>query len=198
MEPKIVEEHVVPAVAKTTPLVVTNFAHPARNVERFGVQPTMKVADFGAGSGAYTMELAKAVGSAGRVYAVDVQKDLLRRIKNNAELMGLKNVDILWGDVEILGSTKIADKIIDLVLISNLLFQLSDKSKPLTEARRILKQNGKLVLIDWSESFGGMGPQPEDVVEKDIAIELAKSAGFELLREFEAGAHHYGLIFKAP
>ena len=190
------EEHIVPASAKRA-LPVANFAQPSRNVDKFGVQPTMKVADFGAGSGAYTMELAKAVGAGGRVYAVDVQKDLLRRIKNSAELMGFKNVDVLWSDVEILGSTKIADKIIDLVLISNLLFQLSDKSKPLTEARRILKQNGKLVVIDWSESFGGMGPQKEDVVSKDVAIGLAKSAGLEFVREFEAGAHHYGLIFKA-
>ena len=66
----------------------------------------------------------------------------------------------------------------------------------MAEAKRILRSNGRLAVIDWSESFGGLGPQKGDVVKKETAIQLAKTAGFALQKEFEAGAHHYGLIFK--
>jgi hypothetical protein len=54
---------------------------------------------------------------------------------------------------------------------------------------------GKLLIIDWKESYGGMGPQPDNVVKVEQAKELAKQAGFALEREFNAGAQHYGLIY---
>jgi SAM-dependent methyltransferase len=124
-----------------------------------------------------------------------VQKDLLRRIHNDVEKRGFK-VSVLWGDLEKPGGSKLADASCDLVLISNLLFQLEDKTVPLAEAKRILKPRCRLVIIDWQESFGGMGPIKGHVVDKKTAHELANDAGFELMREFDAGAHHYGLIFR--
>ncbi len=89
-----------------------------------------------------------------------------------------------------------ADRHLDLVLISNLLFQLEDKPAALKEAWRILKPTGRLAVIDWSESFGGMGPHKKAVVKKEQALLFAREAGFELIKEFDAGAHHYGLIFR--
>lgn len=172
------------------------FANPAQNVVSIGVQSGSKVADFGSGSGAYSVALAHAVGAGGRVYAIDVQKDLLTRIKNQASQQHLDNIEIIWGDFEKNKGTRIADKQVDLVLISNTLFQLEDKSGALHEARRILKDGGRLALIDWSDSFNGMGPQKTDVVTKEAAQDLARMAGFQLLNEFRAGAHHYGLLFK--
>lgn len=176
--------------------VPTPFAHPTHNVSVFGIQPGMRVADFGAGSGAYALALARTLNGGGMVYAVDVQKDLLRRIKNESEKQGFRNVEVVWADLEMPGASKIADHLLDAVLISNLLFQLADKKPPFTEARRILKPAGKLIVIDWSESFGGLGPLDEDVVEKETVVELAAGSNFELWKEFSAGAHHYGLIFK--
>ena len=52
------------------------------------------------------------------------------------------------------------------------------------------------MIIDWSESFGGMGPTKRAVVTRERALELAHDAGFEQVKEFDAGAHHYGLILK--
>lgn len=185
-------------IAKHVPAPVkyVNFAHPARNVADIGITPGMKVADFGSGSGAYTLAVAEALCGSGHVYAIDVQRDLLQKTKNEAHKRGFKNVEVLWGDLERQGGSKIADGALDVVLMSNILFQVAEKGAMLEEALRILKTQGRLVIIDWSDSFRGTGPRPEDVVGKEDALSLATKSGAQLEREFSAGAHHYGLIFR--
>ncbi len=196
-ERKILEAgYILYAMPTQTPLNTANFAHPRRNVAALGVEPGMSVADFGSGSGIYVLHMAEALEHSGRVYAIDVQQDLLKRVKNEAHRRGFKNVDVIWTDLERAGSSKFASQTLDLVLISNLLFQIENKAAVLAEAWRILKPKGRLAIIDWSESFGGLGPQKGDVVSKEVALALARNNGFELQREFSAGAHHYGMIFR--
>ncbi len=173
------------------------FAHPKRNIEALGVQKGMVVADLGSGSGAYVLAIARAMENTGKVYAIDVQKDLLRRTMNEANKEGLTNVHILWGDLEKEHGTKLGDESCDLVLISNILFQVENKEQLLREARRILRPRGHLVIIDWSESFGGMGPTKKDVVDKNTALGYAEHIGFKFADEFQAGVHHYGLVFRS-
>lgn len=177
-------------------LSVAGFAHPKRNVGVLGIQGGMRVADFGAGSGAYTLTIAERLEGTGKIYAIDVQRDLLRRIANEAMRRGYKNVEVIWADLEAPRASKLADASIDLVLISNLLFQVPDKLPVLREARRIVKPTGHVAVIDWSDSFGGMDPIKDDVVKKGTALELGAKTGLALDREFAAGAHHYGLMFR--
>jgi len=172
------------------------FAHPKRNVAALGIRAGMRVADFGTGSGAYALAIAEHLEGGGRVYAIDVQRDLLRRVANEAKSRGFHNLDVIWADLEVPRASKLADGSMDLVLISNLLFQVPDKLPVLREARRIVKPAGHVAVIDWSDSFGGMGPLKEDVVKKEGALELARKSGFEFVREFPAGAHHYGLVLR--
>jgi ubiquinone/menaquinone biosynthesis C-methylase UbiE len=179
------------------PLKTAGFAHPKRNVGAFGVQPGMVIADFGSGSGAYVLAIAETLGETGKVYAIDVQKDLLRRTMNEANKRNLQNVHILWGDLEKEHGSKLSDHSCDIVLISNLLFQVNNKEQVLREARRILRTRGHLIIIDWEESFGGMGPIKSHVVDKNTALAFAEHIGFKFSSEFSAGAHHYGLIFSA-
>jgi len=185
-----------------SPLATHGFAHPRRNVGVLGVEPGMSVADFGSGSGAYVLAIAERLEGAGHVYAIDVQRDLLQRIKNEAHRRGFKNVEVIWADLERPGASKIVDRHLDFVLISNLLFQVENKVAVLVEAERILRPNGRLAIIDWSdpalsnESQRRVGPHRDHVISKSSVVELAESAGFELQREFPAGAHHYGLVFK--
>lgn len=175
----------------------SGFTHPGKNLESLAIEPGMHVADFGAGSGHYTLGIAEQLGKSGRVYAVEVQKDLLRRLHTEAHKRGLQErIEFIWGDLESPGGSKIADGHLDLVLVSNLLFQVPDKAAIFREARRVMKPSGRLAIIDWSASFGGLGPRREDIVTKDDALEIARTHGFELLREFTAGAHHYGLLLR--
>jgi len=173
------------------------FAHPSRNALHFGIEPGMSVADFGAGSGHYVWPMAQALGPSGHLFAIDVQQDLLKRIHNEAHKRGLNQVKIIWADLEKPKASKIADRTLDLVLISNLLFQLEDKAAVVREAKRILKPSGRLVVIDWVDSFNMMGPHKKDVVAKDVGLALLLDNGFKLVREFPAGAHHWGIIARS-
>lgn len=179
------------------PLHTEHFAHPHKNVSALGIEPGMKVADFGSGSGAYVLAIAEVLGNTGHIYAVDVQRDLLKRVHNEAIRRGFKNVSVLWGDLEVPGGSKIADKHLDIVVISNLLFQVDEKETVLQEARRILKPGGRLALIDWNDSYGGMGPHKDSVVTKTEGLALAGKVGFAQMREFAAGAHHWGLLLRS-
>jgi len=167
-----------------------------RTVSHLGIEPGMRIADFGAGSGAYVLEIASRMAGSGHIYAVDVQRDLLLRTKREAHVRGYTHVETIWCDLERPNATKLAPKLLDMVLISNILFQVEMKDAVLAEAKRVLKQGGVLALIDWSESFGNLGPRKQDVVGKESALELAQGAGFVFEREFKPGAHHYGLIFR--
>jgi len=171
-----------------------NFTNPVENINALGVFDGMVVADLGAGTGAYTIPLAERVGETGRVYAVEVQKEFLSNIKDAAAARGFKNVEVIWGDIERLGGTKIKDASIDAVVISNVLFQAEDKPGLLLETKRILKPGGKLLLIDWKDSFANLGPAPLMVVTADMARELAVREGFLVAKEIPAGEHHYGFI----
>lgn len=170
------------------------FTNPAENIKELGIHEGMAVADLGAGTGAYTILLAEKVGESGRVYAVEVQKDFLINIKTEATNRGLKNIELLWGNIENVGGTKIKDGVVDAVVISNVLFLAEDKKGLLREAKRILKPQGKLLLIDWSESFNNIGPSPAMVVPKDEARSMCEAEGFVLKNEIPAGGHHYGFI----
>lgn len=175
-----------------------NFTNPEKNVVELGVFDGTRVADLGAGTGAYIEPLARRVGNQGRVYAVEVQKDFLTNIKDLAASQGFKNVEVIWGDIERVGGTKIKDASVDSAVLSNVLFQAEDKEGLFLEALRILKHGGKLLIVDWQESFGGLGPARDAVVTKDKARALFERAGFVLKKEFDAGEHHYGFIVAKP
>ncbi|MDE1874495.1 MAG: methyltransferase domain-containing protein [Patescibacteria group bacterium] len=172
------------------------FSDPQHNIEQFGLSDGAIVADLGAGSGFYAIAAAKAVAPRGKVYAVDVKRDLLERLKREAVREHIHNIEILAGDLEKLGGSKIRESSCDVCIASNILFMIEDKKSFFLEARRILKGGGRLFLIDWSASFSQMGPHPDHVVYKDAARELCRQAGFEFEREVNAGSHHYGIIFR--
>jgi ubiquinone/menaquinone biosynthesis C-methylase UbiE len=173
------------------------FAHPARNVGEFRIETGMIVADFGAGSGAYALAMAQVLAGNGTVYAIDIQQDLVRRIHNDAKKREIHGVEIVWGDIEKKGGTKIKEESVDRVLISNVLFQVDDKRAVFREAQRILKPNGLVIVIDWTDSFRGMGPHKDHVVTKAQMIGYAKQELFTVEHEFAAGEHHYGVILKS-
>ena len=171
------------------------FVDPAQALRAVGIHAGTVVADIGTGTGAYALPLARLLGDNGRVYAIDIQQDLLTKLANEAKRQGLDTIEVIWGDADRAGGTKLADNSVDMVLLSNTLFQLEAKDVALTEARRILKPEGQLVIIDWSESFNGLGPHKDDVVTSEQARKLAEGAGFTFSKEFAAGAHHYGLLY---
>jgi ubiquinone/menaquinone biosynthesis C-methylase UbiE len=174
------------------------FSDPQKNVESFDLEPGTKIADIGAGSGHYAFAAARAVTAAGKVYAIDIQKDLLEKLKNEAHREHLSNIEILWADVEKQGGIHLKDAMVDAVIIANTLFQIDKKRDFITEAGRILKPKGRVCVVDWKDSFSGMGPSANHIVTVSNAKKLFEESGFITQGEFPAGAHHYGIIFRKP
>jgi len=174
-------------------------ADPRSNVLRLGLRSGMKVADLGAGTGHYTLAAAAIVDD-GRVYAIEVQPEMLEHITDAAKRAGCKNIEVIHGDFEKRGGTKLKDGILDAVIMSNVLFQIEAEHWEivLTEVKRILKSGGKLLVIDWAGSYGGMGPATALVVTEHTAEEKFITAGFHKVTSFRAGAHHYAIIFEKP
>ena len=172
------------------------FSDPQHSISQFDLQSGNHVADLGAGVGTLSVIIAKAVGEAGKVYAIEIQKPLLEKLKNHAKEARVHNVEALWGDIERENGTHLKAGTVDAAVASNVLFQIEHKEGFVEEAKRILKPGGRLLLIEWSESFGGMGPHKDHVISEKSARELFERGGFELVKSIEAGEHHYGLIFK--
>ncbi len=172
------------------------FSDPQKNIEQFNLGKGTSVADFGAGSGFYSFAAAESVGGEGKVYAIDVLKDMLSKLKNEAQRKHLTNIEIVWADIDNLGGTKLKDNSIDSVIAANVFFQLEQKDYTCMEIMRILKNGGKVLLVDWSESFGGTGPQPEHIFTSTEARKLFTKHNFIEEKEIQAGTHHYGIIFR--
>ncbi len=174
----------------------TSFLHPERIVTRFDLKPGMLVADFGAGAGFFTIPTARLVGEKGKVYAIDIQQSMLDLIKSKADLEHLLNIETVWSNLEEAGGSHLKDGIADFVVIANILFQAENKVMLFEEAHRILKAQGRLSVVEWDEGKFSAGPPSAMRIPKKIAIGLAQQSRFHLDREFEAGSHHYGLMFK--
>lgn len=177
------------------------FTDPVQNVLEFGFLPGQSVADLGSGAGHYAMAISKAVGEKGLVYAIDLQQDLLIRIMKEAEEDGRSNIRIIRGDIQKPKGTVLGDSVVDGAVFSNILFQLEDKAGALGEAFRILKPGGKVGVVEWSDlSFlaGVKGDGQKKVINEEEAKELFSKSGFAFERSFDAGEHHYGLVFKKP
>lgn len=172
------------------------FSDPQKIIAQLDLQSGARAAELGAGSGAYALAAAKAVGEHGKVFAVEVQKELLSRLEREARLKGVFNIEAMWGDAETPAGTHLADSVCDAVIIANVLFQAPDKAGLAREAARITKPRGRALVVDWSGSFGGTGPAPATVVSKQKAQEIFEGAGFSFERTVDAGAHHYGMIFR--
>lgn len=172
------------------------FADPKKNLEQFDIAPGMTVADFGAGAGFYTLLAARMAGDSGRVYAIDIKQDLLLTIKREATRAHLYSIDYIWADLEKPGGTKLASSSVDRGIICNVLFMMSDKESFASEVGRVIRQNGKVLVSDWADSFGGLGPEKKSLIPKDQCRKMFESKGFQFEKEIEAGKHHYGFVFK--
>lgn len=179
------------------------FVRPEEIVKSFDLLPGMTVADFGCGSGHYSLAMAKIVGKEGSVYAIDIQKDLLAALKTTAEMSKLENVHIVWADLEQEKGSHLADGIVDFGIISNILFQVEKRDAVVKEIFRVLKNRGRVAVIEWDPSTssgqaGAFGPAMSQRISKQDTQTLFLQQGFKFLKEFQPGDSHYGMIFVKP
>lgn len=174
------------------------FSDPQSNVLQLGLVEGMRVGDFGAGTGHYARAAAGIVGRDGKVYAVEVQEDVLKHLKLNAFDHHQHIIEAVWGDLEKIGGTHLRDHSLDAGVLANTLFQIENREGMLSELKRVLKPGAKLLVVDWAGSHGGMGPAPESVVSEHEAEALFIEGGFHKVKGFRGGPHHYAIVFTAP
>lgn len=170
------------------------FMNPAQILAACNLQVTDSVADFGAGSGFLSRAAASLVPQ-GSVFAIEIHREIVNRLARDAQEAHMANLHALWGDIELPGGTRLDDESVNFVVISNVLFHLDDKMACINEAKRILKPGGRILIVDWSESFGGIGPAPQAVVTQQTAEAFCERAGLKKLPStLQAGDHHYALL----
>ena len=169
---------------------------PAAILGRLGIKTGAKVADLGCGgAGHFIVPVARLVGSHTHVYAVDILKSALRSVASKARLEGINNIRNVWSDLEIPGATKIRRQSLDFALLINILFQSKQHENIIKEAIRLVKEDGKILVIDWNQALASFGPPPLNRVKSEEIIKIAKKLNLKLIDEFDAGTYHFGLIF---
>lgn len=158
---------------------------------KFGYQ----VADMGCGgAGYFTLPTARLVGSRGKVYAVDILKTALEGVLSKAHLDNLLNVEAVWSDIERVGVTKIPAGTLDAALLINIMFQSRKNEHIMQEVHRLLKAEGKLLVVDWKVEPTPFGPPQANRLSPQAITTLATKIGFSIVKEFDAGPYHYGLV----
>jgi ubiquinone/menaquinone biosynthesis C-methylase UbiE len=170
---------------------------PERILTEAGLALQEHYADFGAGTlGHFVIPAAAMVGKTGIVYAVDVLPDALSSVRSRAAFEGMSNLVTVWGDLEHpQGTAEIPEHSVDLVSLVNVCGLLKKSPRVLTNTIRVLKENGRLLLVDWKKSSAAFGPPVERRHNPEEFPPLLTSQGFTLQKTFDAGPHHWGLLF---
>ncbi|HVL67294.1 MAG TPA: class I SAM-dependent methyltransferase [Vicinamibacterales bacterium] len=151
------------------------------------------VADLGAGGGWFTIRLARRVGPNGRVYAEDIQPEMIGSIRRRVEREELKNVEFVLG-------TPLDPKLphpVDVVLIVDAYHEMDDPVTLLRNVRQSLKPGGRVGIVEFTKDGHGPGPPLEERVDPEKVIRDAAAAGLKLESRGNFLRYQYLLMFVA-
>jgi ubiquinone/menaquinone biosynthesis C-methylase UbiE len=169
---------------------------PEKLLFKAGVSVGETIADLGAGSGHYATAAAKIIGPMGKVYVVDVQDSSLEHVMAEARLRMAKNITTIVANLDQPHAlVKIPDGTCDMVLLANILHQMKDMKNVLSEVFRILKTQGKVLVVDWNDNPSAFGPKGNERVSEEDAKKIITSSGFKFTSAIDTDQYHYGLIF---
>jgi hypothetical protein len=108
--------------------------------------------------------------------------------------MGLTNITAERVNLEKEGGSRLDPHSLDWVIIKDMLFQNTQKDVIVYEAARVLKNNGKLFIMEWSPENTFVGPAKELRMTKSDMEALLQAAGFEIVKSLEVGEYHFGYL----
>jgi ubiquinone/menaquinone biosynthesis C-methylase UbiE len=162
---------------------------PDQFIKRSGIKRGMQVLDLGCGSGAFTPFVARAVGEKGKVYALDIQADMLKQLENKLsrpENKDIRNIKVIEGNAYKL---PFDNGSLDLVYMVTVLQEIPDRDKALQEVKRVLKPGGVLAVTE-------LFPDP-DYPWKSTTVKLGEGTGF-VVDEVSGNFFSYTVRFKKP
>jgi arsenite methyltransferase len=150
---------------------------PDEIISALALKSGMQVADLGAGGGFFTLRFARAVGREGKVYAVDINAELLEIIKASVSKAGLRNVVFIHARED---DSMLPEKSVDLIFVRNVFHHLPDQEKYFRDIKPKLKPGGRVAIIEYKKGVYYSGHEtPEATV-----IESMKKAGYSLFKRF--------------
>lgn len=169
---------------------------PHQILDALGVAEASVVADVGAGSGWFTVRLARRVGPNGLVYAQDVQPEMLAAISRRVQREGLANVRTRLGR----GSDPyLPADTFDAILIVDVVHEIEDRVSLFANLGRALKPGGSIGVVDFKPGGAGPGPDADERIAAEVLEAEALRAGLVLKRRETFLPFQYFLIFgRAP
>ena len=152
-------------------------------------QPGGHYADIGCGPGYFTLPVAERVRPDGKVYALDIAPEMLEACRRRAEEQGLEKVIVTLQNGE--RELPLEDGSVDGAWLANVFHELEAPVEFLQEIRRILRPQGKLIVIDWKPIGMEMGPPLEHRVPLEAVRDALETAGFDGLATHEIYPYHY-------
>ena len=163
----------------------------ADTLMELGIRQGMTVADIGCGTGYLSLPAARIVGRKGRVYAVDISREMLDEVEKKAEGKNYSITTVLSEE----NSIPLDDASVDYCLMTFLLHEVEDTGVFLEEIKRILKNPGTAGVIEWRKIESPMGPPIEDRISKEEMEKIAAGAGFKVEKTLLLGKYHYGMMW---
>jgi len=160
-----------------------DWQQPDRVMSDLGMKPGTRVADIGCGEGYFTLQLARAVGPQGLVFAVDINARALAALKKQADQQLLTNVTVVVSEST---DTRLPVESVDVLLISDVLHEVPEAQRlPLVQsAVRALRPGGFLYLIDYRKSRDVKFDPYERLIPRDELVRICTDAGLRLDAEF--------------
>jgi ubiquinone/menaquinone biosynthesis C-methylase UbiE len=151
------------------------------------------VADLGAGSGWFTIRLARRVGPNGKVYAEDIQREMIDAIDRRRKREGLRNVEPLLGSASDPG---LPPGRLDAALIVDTYYEMDDPVVLLRNVAKSLKSGGRLGIVNFTKAGFGPGPPMEERVDPPVVIRDAEAAGLRVVARPDFLPFQYMLILE--
>ncbi|MCO6044030.1 methyltransferase domain-containing protein [Aeoliella sp. ICT_H6.2] len=176
-------------------------AYEARNeiLAALDLQPGMRVADVGAGSGLFTVLFSSAVGDEGWVFAVDISSNFVQHIANRAQAAGINNITPVLCDED---SVNLPAESIDLAYVCDTYHHFEHPEKTVASIYKALRPGGRLVVVDFVREEGVSSEWTLGHVRagKDVFTQEILSTGFELADEpkLKGLKENYLLVFRKP
>jgi ubiquinone/menaquinone biosynthesis C-methylase UbiE len=167
---------------------------PDKIMDALGVGEGSDVADLGAGSGWFTIRLAKRVGPNGTVFAEDVQRQMIEAITRRVDKIGRKNVRTVLGTF----TDPRLPRPVDAVLVVDTYHEMEQPVVLLRNVAKSLKPTGLIGIVDFKKEGGGPGPPMEERVDPEVIIGHARAAGLALRSRETFLKYQYMLVFGHP
>jgi ubiquinone/menaquinone biosynthesis C-methylase UbiE len=170
------------------------FIDPREVLEQLDISEGIKVADFGCGAGYFSLALAKKIGEEGVVYALDILPQRLEAVNSSAKNLNLTNIITQRANLENTNGSELGENSMDLVVVKDMLFQNKKKKDILNEAKRVLKDGGQALVVEWRVENSTLGPERQLRISKEALLEIAQQIGFSILKELSVGSFHFGVL----